>query len=193
MKHPVRVAIIAMLAVCTMFLTSTGSASAAPVALSATSITTLTPAPPPRLPVTAAQLAGVASVVDAQPATKALSKADRAGIIDLLAQVGASLAAHQKDQSPPPRTGNIPSMTIGLGWYIYFHHIEPSWQRWFLIVGVSTVAAVFCRWVPTSCFVAGIVAFTLVETISEFYTPYYCLEIAVTYSGWLHYVYPTRC
>jgi len=83
-----------------------------------------------------------------------------------------------------------------LGWYIYFHHITPNDQRWFLEVGVSAVALAICAgsgFDPAVCTYGIGIAGILVITIDHYYTPSYCLEIQINYWISLHNEYRTRC
>lgn len=87
-----------------------------------------------------------------------------------------------------------PDWSIGLGWFVYFHHITPTDQRWFLTVGTVVVAgAIDVASGGTLGVVATVMAGVLVATIDDYYHPTGCLEIQLTYAGLLHNVYRTSC
>ena len=89
-----------------------------------------------------------------------------------------------------------PDWHIGLGWHIYLHHLTPTDQRWFINVGALTVGGVLCAasgFDPAVCTISAVAAAVIVETVNDYYSSKYCLEIQLNYSGSLHKAYRTKC
>lgn len=168
---------IAVAVVCAMSLPS-GAASAASLSTSKS------------------PLVRIERIIDQAPASASLSAGEERELAESLYDVARQIQAHRTAPSGALVDGTTvtPDWHIGVGWYIYFHHLTPADQRWFMEVGVGVVAAAICAASGGAvCAVAAIAAAVIIPTISEYYTPKYCLEVQLTWTGQLHKVYPEKC
>ncbi|MDN5790316.1 MAG: hypothetical protein L0H25_05540 [Micrococcales bacterium] len=143
-----------------------------------------------------ATVASVERVIAAQPAGAKLPSADRAALAKSFYEFAQFVKAHP-ELMQQIQTGTVsPAWHVGFGWYIYFHHLTPNDQRWFMEVGVSAVAVAICAasgFDPAVCTYGGGIATILVITIDHYYSTKYCLEIQINYTISLHKAYRTRC
>lgn len=157
------------------------SATAAPVSTTSASVGVSS----------ARQLAAAEKAIARTAEGAALSSADRRALATRFVGLASDIKSHQ---SAPGMVR--PDWSIGLGWHIYLHHLTPSDQRWFMNVGAIVVGGVICAasgFDPAVCLISGVAAAVIVETVSEYYSPKYCVEIQLNYSGSLHKAYRTRC
>ena len=69
-----------------------------------------------------------------------------------------------------------PDWHVGLGWYVYLHHLTPNDQRWFMGVGTTFVATVVCAasdFDPAACAWGAFAAYVIVDTIEHYFDPPY--------------------
>lgn len=150
----------------------------------------------------AASVASVEQVIASQPSGSELPNNDRAALATQLFDFAQFIKAHpelmQLAQSGGvnPAGSVIPDFSVGFGWYIYFHHLTPDDQRYFMDIGATGVATVICAASgldPAVCLYAGAIAAILVLTIDHYYDPPWCLEIQINYTISLHDAYRTQC
>lgn len=146
-------------------------------------------------------LQAVRRIVDSAPNAGQYSKQER----DLIAQdlyafgreLSEYLAAHPDSYaSSALRTPAevTPFFTVGVGRFIYLHHVTPTDQRWMLQAGTGVLAAAICAAsAGAACSVAAAIAAAAIPAVSEYFSPSYCLEMQFWYWGALHKAYRTRC
>lgn len=130
------------------------------------------------------------ALFDGNPAAAALTQEDRARITDIFMKVG-----RQATKSPTDSQYRMqPQFSIGFGWYIYFHHITPTDQKFFLTVEVAVIAGALCvASEGTLCPIATTAATILIAAIAYYYNASNCVEVQLNYNGTLHNAYPTVC
>lgn len=144
--------------------------------------------------------AQVAAVVEGSPASAGMTAEEKAHIVD-----GFITLAQEVDRASKAGQSHGGALTadwnIGLGYWVYVHHITPEDQRFFLQAGVVAVSAAICAAsIGTVCAVAGPLASALEIAISEYYSSDYCLELEFDYGilvggspTALHNAYWTNC
>lgn len=170
--------------------------SAAALNATAAPVTTTTSASTSVAKARTTSLASVERVIAAHPATAKLPSADRAALATSFYEFAQFVKAHPALMQQIKAGTVSPAWHVGFGWYIYFHHLTPNDQKWFMEVGVSVVALVICTasgYNPAVCTYGIGIAGILVITIDHYYSSKYCLEIQINYGISLHKAYRTRC